>query len=1026
MRRTLLCAVLYLTCLLVSPFAAQQEPLSDLQRSSYAHEIQIMSLPQLRSWAREAGLSELGDLQTLQERLYSHYGLTQKTLEVSTDAAGGRSLRIEILQADRLQYGQTIRMSGSVEVVLTRTDETRVTRLQADRVIIDQSANRLSASGGARVDISEQDTETSYTADSFILDYEGLDGVLLDAVTRSDRTNGEGDLVEFYLTGDQVVLDDDVMILKESYFTSDVENSYYGLQASTMKILPDGDWFLTDAVLRIGRVPILYVPAFYYPADTLFFHPAFGFDTGRGAFINTTTYLFGANPEAEPVDESSFSTFMKMSSQEVTPYTVRDGALLMYVPEAQTDLQRWAQESGSYLSVQMDAYEQQGGFFGIDARIGKTAGIQELSIFAGVGFSADQTVQFMSESTLSVKTDHLDLSLSLPYYSDPCSKDAFTNRKELFDIDDLLSGQTYTPSADLSGFSWEFTGRASWTPGTGDDPLIAKISLERLDASLDWGDYDDETAAYLIEEIELPDAVVRISGTIFSFSGAEGAEDEQPAAARAHIYGVPIPEVLPAHEGPAAAELVLTGPLFASGVSGLYLDEDLPAADAEPAGTPVPWSTSLTYTLRDALQQTHQYDQVQLQYTDLDHALTGDLVWKSSLFDRRLQISEMLRPQYLYSSRVSRSESIDSYVDPSYQVLQDFSVSYAPLSLSYLFRSYLLSSEDRDEVIRHQLTYAPAWEAGQTSWKLSVLFTLPPLEQRTAPSLSVQYDRLTLTGSTEYLFGPEADSGFSKPLTLSLKADLAGASYAQVRWTHEIGSFEDSTLKLSVNMAVTDDLTAFGEVTSLVFDRSLSEAKSVLTYHKSSLTCWFDQVIDPGFQISSFRIRTGALSYTGSAWYDRIRYSAAVDASWYLNMIDPYDNSLDVSLNLGFSVAEFIDISFKTVSRNTATYAYFSRFSDDAPLGLLEDLLMSFNFFDRSDRVASNFNLDSLEIGIVHYMQDWDLHADITGKIGYDSEDDRWAWQPSVTIYLQWKALPEIDLEAARTLNGQSYEWDVK
>ena len=54
--------------------------------------------------------------------------------------------------------------------------------------------------------------------------------------------------------------------------------------------------FMTNAYLSIGRVPLLYLPAFFYPGSRLVMNPAFGFSSDRGMFVSTTTEVFGTYP----------------------------------------------------------------------------------------------------------------------------------------------------------------------------------------------------------------------------------------------------------------------------------------------------------------------------------------------------------------------------------------------------------------------------------------------------------------------------------------------------------------------------------------------------------------------------------------------------------------------------------------------------------------------------------------------------------------------------------------------------------
>jgi hypothetical protein len=68
----------------------------------------------------------------------------------------------------------------------------------------------------------------------------------------------------------------------------------------------------------------------------------------------------------------------------------------------------------------------------------------------------------------------------------------------------------------------------------------------------------------------------------------------------------------------------------------------------------------------------------------------------------------------------------------------------------------------------------------------------------------------------------------------------------------------------------------------------------------------------------------------------------------------------------------------------------------------------SFDFFG-SGRKSTHFNMESISFEVVHYMEDWDLHCKYTGSVVLS--DSKWIWTPVFTIYLQWKAIPEIKFD---------------
>ncbi|MBL7006433.1 MAG: hypothetical protein ISR78_05065, partial [Spirochaetia bacterium] len=141
-------------------------------------------------------------------------------------------------------------------------------------------------------------------------------------------------------------------------------------------------------------------------------------------------------------------------------------------------------------------------------------------------------------------------------------------------------------------------------------------------------------------------------------------------------------------------------------------------------------------------------------------------------------------------------------------------------------------------------------------------------------------------------------------------------------------------------------------------------------------------------------------------WKNRIILSTDFISNWNYNFQNPSDNLLSVSFAFTIKIEEFLDISIVSKSRNSATHRYMN-VSD-----FLDDLFKSFNFFNINDRYDSNFNLSEIEMHIIHYMKDWNLNFDYSGKVALNS-DNEYVWSPLASIYIAWKAVPEIDISAS-------------
>ena len=79
--------------------------------------------------------------------------------------------------------------------------------------------------------------------------------------------------------------------------------------------MPGGEFAFFNAVVSVGHVPVLYLPAFYYPKDELIFNPSFGYKERYGYYFQTTTYLLGRKP-LEEVDVSASSSSSTSSSSD--------------------------------------------------------------------------------------------------------------------------------------------------------------------------------------------------------------------------------------------------------------------------------------------------------------------------------------------------------------------------------------------------------------------------------------------------------------------------------------------------------------------------------------------------------------------------------------------------------------------------------------------------------------------------------------------------------------------------------------
>lgn len=1014
-------------------FADDASVISELKRKSYANDIELSTFAELQAWSERLGLEQSKSIDSLRSQLYDYYHIDVQQIDTELEEDTGQGLIIHIIHADHVLYSTYIVLEGAVQVEIINEEKKSSQTMSSDLVVINSDTNRICAIGNVDVVIEGDNMSETYTADSFIFTFDGIDGILVSATTRSDKINSDNETVEFYLTGDEVTIDNDTIILKNSYLTSNVEHSFYSLNASTMKVLPDGDWFLQNAVLRIGRVPILYLPFFYYPANTLFYHPSFGIDNDRGAFVNTTIFLLGEQEITKASDQSSFSSFMQMKGQEELQYVRTDGPILSAAENPVNPLDAWAEETGSYISLQFDAYQYHGVFLGIDSSFHEVLGIDSLSLYAALGYSDTGALRYILEPEMSLDTEALDLSLKVPLYSDPDIPNDMKNRNTLFDLDDLFVSDAFKHTyGDKDEFSWDLEMSAAWTPDSF-SPFIKEIALSRADSLIEWDDYNPATGRYEIKSITLPDLSLTVKGTLFDYdySRPKGFSDEKTDVS--HTFDLSLPYTLnrvserePKYEEERGR-----------GLSSDSLDEPFRSSYIKPVNPDQSiydsiMRISFDYSIREMFSQDFSYDGNTLQYTDIDHVLTADMRLKLDLYDGMFTVYEKVKPAFDLEVRNGNTEEIVSYDESSFKLVQDLTVKVDVMNMTYQNRSYIITDGDQDPWIKHQLQAYVSGSFGRFDTRFSSQVVLPPLCPSIVPELSLGYDDIDVSVSAKYMYDADEDSWVFAPVSMKAVYDMMPGSSIGLTFEYDLEERLSSVLKADVTYEILDNLTFTGSSEFMLFDDGFTEAAASLTYGEAAMTLWFEKfrestgVFEEGTALTAFKVSSGSFKKQLSFWDDRILLSAGVESSWHFDFLDYYDNSLDFSFLFDLSIAEFLDISLKSTSRNTATYMYFTRTGEDGDPGFFEDLLKSFNFFNYSDRLASNFNLDTIQISIVHYMQDWDFHTDINGHIGYNDEDDIWEWQSEVSVYLQWKAIPELDFEAAAESYNNSLDITVE
>ncbi|WP_294429769.1 hypothetical protein [uncultured Treponema sp.] len=510
-------------------------------------------------------------------------------LSASVFAADGEKSVISIDQAQKVENTKDA-VSGEDCIVLTGNVKISVTRgstkttINAERINYNRSTEMLFAEGSVSL------TQTggsaggeTITASSLLFNTATLEGVFDNGravQTSSDAIN--------LPSGSTLIVASDVfgrdsggtIAFKSGELTfCDDENPHWRIRATRIWLLPGGEFAFLNARLFVGRVPLLYLPAFYYPKDELIFNPTFGFRVREGYYINTTTYLYGRKPSSalssadinsklnsssssssSDDDKINFFSFMNTSSMKEQR---REGLVLHNLDED------YKGDTSKYFKIMADYYANMGAMVGFDGVFAPKTFITNLSANLELGFSntvfRNNSVYLAKNTAGEIINDKsnfmgiempfryqanlkftvakpFSLTFTMPVYSDPYFNYDFNTRAETMDwIDFAMSGGGTDVSNDeitvteTSSFTWSASGSYTFKVPEILNPYISSLSLSSFSSSIvysskaneelryddryasdsSWSTYTPERKFYYPSQITPVKLGGRISGTLF-------------------------------------------------------------------------------------------------------------------------------------------------------------------------------------------------------------------------------------------------------------------------------------------------------------------------------------------------------------------------------------------------------------------------------------------------------------------------------------------------------------------------------
>ncbi|MDR0302626.1 MAG: LPS-assembly protein LptD [Treponema sp.] len=491
-----------------------EEKLTPAERRRTELEIKASTLSELAVWCRSLGLSEGGTKADLSKRIRDHFNLP----EPKDNDENRKILTIESAQTTEYFKIDTIdedyaRLKGDVRLVLQ--DKNDVHRIKADEILFNRSRNIITARGNVEYRKEKGDTTETFRGENITVNIDDWSSVFLAGDSEKTLEN-ENTAYRFEGTVISRSADDATILNKANIRNANNEEALWSISASKLWLLPGSDFAVFNALLKVGEIPVLYFPFFYYPADDFIFHPVVGYRTREGGFIQTSTYILG-RPKVDTAEQSSITSILGSGNDMIKE---RNGIFLRSTGKKSKETNE------TTLKAMVDYYVNLGLYTGLDFTMPQKGILSSLELSLGIGFTRtlsmidgdytpyapnyDGTVEWNNSNLFSkvvpfryrMKTQsslrgkYGSFAWNIPFYSDPYTDIDFLDRAEAMDWVNMIQQGAEREEEDIlqqetNAYQWHLNGNIS--PSIGFlSPYISNFSISNISTTLSFKKIQDK------------------------------------------------------------------------------------------------------------------------------------------------------------------------------------------------------------------------------------------------------------------------------------------------------------------------------------------------------------------------------------------------------------------------------------------------------------------------------------------------------------------------------------------------------
>ena len=1021
-------------------------------QDSLALDIATSRREQLVAWNRILGLSTAGTDERLRSQLTAYYGIP-----VGGTAAGtsvGKGTRVVIESAGRSEYfqvdlddglGETVvRLSGGVVIRVDEDEGRRNHRVQADSVIFNENRNAISAVGNIVYVVDTAGREERFTGDSLVFQITDWTGVILRGTSERQEEIDEK-TIDFFFRGESIKRSGpEILVLTEGTITShDTETPDYSLRARKIWITGPGEWGLLNATLYVGHIPVFYLPFYWKAGRDLFFNPVIGFRSSVGYYIQTTIYLLGRKKQ-----DDDFSMFGFGNSAGGDYALEPEGMYLVRIPGSSRD----SADTGT-LKFMLDGYTSLGAMTGLTGsfpNLGENSSI-DFHLSLGVSRSVDSTGNpffndgsnaraYWNKSYIGSVTvpfrwgawTHIKLdswSLKMDWYSDPYYRGDFRSRKENFDWLSFLlgeegSGKDNAATATTTGMNWELTGSRPFEVSDL-SPWVQSFSLNRFRAALSWATrsnpevisssdpdkaYNPARTFFYPKNLVVPDILVSMRGALpgWRINRIE-TRPENPVPS---VGSREVDEGAPAYRD--SFDAVYNGGLLDAAVS--YGIQSQLYADGETNNASWNAPSDVDYSFKAVRIKTIHQGNINYGLDFWDGLtgvggstkLSGYYQVHGDIFGSGIAVAESTRLVDYKYSKFLWDNTFSAYVRPLHGVssLDDSELKYSFDGNIYSFRFKERATatspaysghwiDGADDIKRHQVALSLDWKPQIFFAYAKTQANIPPLDQRYAFQLGGGLSHKGWKADIIHQSVYEKSSWDFQPLKVSAfwtgwKDEVTISQSASFDLGNQRLSTLDSRLKLwgfQAQFTVGYGSTFSWNSTSYVWNARPD------AFRPSRLIFSYKRTFEPN-----------------PMWKNRIRTQTVLDTRWSINLVQSTDNILTFKWTQAFHIHRFLDLKISFSSTNRSMYLYFPWWRDqlgiNRPYNFFEDLGKSFNLFNPQHRLESQFNMDRIDVKLIHHLRNWDVILEYSGWPALESGAGVYRWKSEFSLFVKWNPLP--------------------